>query len=126
MTDIEKGLAIFEKNNVKLSYKFRLTYGTAHATIFPNWKERENDRQALEDENSQTDIRAFVDYEILTKDRLQIWNYIREIINKTNLEAELKENDMFIGLHITICGNPSIPMQLSQSNLDYDEYMELK
>ena len=125
MSTIEKGLAIFEKNNVKLSYKFRLKYGTADATIFPNWKEREDERRALEDEDSKTDINVFTDYETLSDDRLRIWNYIREIINKTNLELELKENDMFIGLRITICGNPSIPIQLSQSNIDYDEYVEL-
>lgn len=120
---MKEGITLFEKNNVKMGYKFRMEYGFASAIIFPNWKERENE---FNNNFPQRRSEMFYDDEILTKDRLQIINYIRQIINKTTLENELKEKDMFFGLRIIISGTPSIPTQLSQSNLDYDEYVELK
>ena len=121
MDKMKIGVELFDKHNVSMSYKFRMDYGFASVTFFPNWKEREDERK---ENHSQTS--KFVDDEILSKHRVQIINHIREIVNKTTLEKELHENDMFFGIRIIISGNPSIPVQLSTSNLDYEEYVELK
>jgi len=123
MDKMEKGKELFEKHDVSMSYNFRMDYGIGHVVFFPNWKEIEDERR-----ENQKDLQTgkFIDDEILNKHRSQMFNHIREIVNKTNLEKELHENGLFFGIHITISGTPSIPLPLSQSNSDYDEYVELK
>ena len=122
MDTMELGISLFEKNNVKMSYKFRMAYGSASATLFPTWQDRENQRS---NENPQTDIRMFTDDEVMSLDRMHMINHIRKIVNKTNLENDLKENNLFFGLNIIISGMPSLPALLLQSDSDYDEYIEI-
>lgn len=120
---MEKGRELFEKHNILLTYKFRMKYGTGNVLIMPNWKEREDEHK--KENNPQTDLRFFSDYKILQKDRIRMWEYVSEIVNKTTLQDELHENDMFLMVRTTIWGNPTNPMPLSESNLDYGEYIEL-
>lgn len=131
MDKTKKGLEIFEQNKVQSSYKFRMKYGFGNARIYPNWKEKENElqlekeneRQLENERNIQID-RVFDDDVILAKDRSQMRNHIRKIINKTNLENDLKKNDMSLGLSIIIGGTPSIPTTLVHQS-DYDERINL-
>jgi len=116
----DKGLKIFKKNKIKLDYQFIMDYGHANVTLFPSWEEREN-RRNDEDESSQTDIRLFIDHEILADDQVRMIGYIKDLIRKTSLEKDLKQNNMFIGLNTTIWGRPSTQIQLSSPSPDMIE-----
>ncbi len=122
MDKFQDGLDLFAKYDVKFAYDFTLKYGDAHATILPTWEEREEKYNSLHPQNPQTDIRIFIDGEMIDEDRNRILKYIRDIINKTPLESELREKNMWFSFHLTIHGTPTNPIHILSISDDYIDF----
>ncbi len=113
MDKFQDGLDLFAKYNVDFAYDFILPYGDAHATILPTWEEREEKYESHHPKNPQSDIRIFIDGEIMEEDQKRIFQYISDIIDRTPLESELRKKNMWFSYHVTIHGTPSIPVKFT-------------
>ena len=120
---MDKGRELFEKYNIPMTFDFRMSYGTGMASLIISSKEREESRK---EDDSNKGSHSFPDYETINRDVIRMWKYIKDVIDKSEIKKELDENEIILRWHSNIWGSPSKPMPLSESDLRYDEYIELK